>query len=106
MPFSNRIVGVAHELGKLYEFVQVGVKADGNIDGDLNGPDYEQLEKDLKSTSLDNTVTEKENLPAWVNGWSVSVNEAWKWQWEADAPEKDFERAVEMLKGTIVELGN
>lgn len=97
-PFSNHIVNVAHELGKLYEFVGVDVDADAHK---FNG-----VEEELRRTSASgNTICEMERLPGWVKGWGESVNEAWKWQWEADAPERDFERAVGMLRSAIVRAG-
>lgn len=54
------------------------------------------------NSGLDNTIPDKDKLPTWVKGWGERVSEAWKWQWKADAPERDFEKAVEMLKSVVL----
>lgn len=51
---------------------------------------------------LGNTIPGKDMLPVWVNVWGARVNEAWKWQWKAGATERDFEQAVNMLKGILL----
>lgn len=64
----------------------------------------EELEAEAKRMGLlGNEIPER--LPRWVKRWGEGVNEAWTWQWEADAPERDHERAVEMLRLALLGAG-
>lgn len=102
MPFSNKLVGIAHELGKLYEFSGIDVDGDGPAGAWPSTSSHDEVELKRSTSGSDNTIPEKDELPMWVSGWGERVNEAWKWQWEADAPERDFERARDMLKNVVV----
>lgn len=102
MPFSNKLVNIAHELGKLYEFSGIDVDDDALAGAKPTNSSHDEVELKRTTSGSDNTIPKKDELPMWVSGWGERVNEAWKWQWEADAPERDFERAVGMLKSVIV----
>lgn len=97
MPFANKIVNVAHKLGKLYEFAGVDID-------DRQVKDVEVEAKKISGAVIDNQIREK--LPNWVGEWAERVNEAWSWQWDGDAPVKDWKKAEAMLSCVVGVCGH